>query len=402
MHARNRKRNGIGNAAIASWLVATCLLASPPLALGDEDRVVTNLGEDHFAAGGIVTLRSPVRGDAMLAGGTIESSAEIGGDVAAAGGQIDIGGSVGDDLYVAGGSVDVDARVGGNARITGGRVSVGPDAQVVGGATIAGGNVVLAGSFGPYLSVAGGNVRLGGRVAGDVTVRAGTLSFEPGTQIDGKLTYSTRERTTIPEGVVIAGGAEHRPLAWHADGERWRDRDHDERGVSWIWTLGLFGVGLLLALAFPAFSARTGAAAAARPWLALGVGFLALIVVPAAMIVLLITIIGIPLAVIVLLLYVVALIVGYVTGALFLADRALGALRPAASASLGWRVGALAIVLLGLALIGLVPFLGGLVRFAVLLLGLGALALAVTRARGATTPPAAPPAAPPTPPAAPA
>lgn len=361
---------------IAGLLLATCAVA-PAIA---DDGAAVRLGGDLFVAGGSVSIRDAVSGDALLAGGTIESRTEVAGDVAIAGGDVTVGGHVGEDLYAAGGELEIDARVGGNARIAGGRVRVGPDARIEGGATVAGGTLRLDGTFGRYLNVAGGDVRFGARVLGDVTVHAEELTIEPGTQIDGRLVYHTPTPATLPADATIRGGVQH-----IATGEAHRYGgwlgNRLGAGLSWVWLIGLFLVGLLIAFALPAFASSTSAAIAARPWVSLGLGLVLLVCVPAVVVVLLITIIGIPLALILMMLYFVALLAGYVIGALFLADRGLALLRRGAEGGRGLRVLALAIVLVLLALLAFVPLLGGLVRAAVLLLGLGAIALALRPAR---------------------
>jgi hypothetical protein len=87
------------------------------------------------------------------------------------------------------------------------------------------------------------------------------------------------------------------------------------------------------------------------------------------------TLIGVWLGLMLLALYLVTLLLGYLTGALWLAETGLRRTRPQAPATTGWRVLALVVALAVIGLIGLVPVLGCLVTFAVLLLGLGALAM---------------------------
>jgi hypothetical protein len=370
---------------LAVILPAAAAAASP----GDEgDAVNAFLGEDYFAAGATVLLQEPVAGDALLAGGRVESHASIGGDATMAGGEVTIHATVGDDLYLAGGRVEVDALVAGNARIAGGRVRIAPETRIEGGAAITGGRVSMAGTVGRYLTLAGGDVTLGGHVGGDVRVYAGELIVQPGTRIDGRLIYRTPRPVKIPADAQIRGGSEH--IAASGDsgrdyGVRWWRSENRER-IGWLWLAGLALLGLLLIRVFPGFSARTTAVLTHRPWLGLGVGFAVLVCVPAATLIFFITIIGIPVALIALLLYLAMLVAAYVVGAQYLADRALAAARPAAAARTGWRLAALFVALLALALVGGLPLVGGLARFLVLLLGLGAITLAITRS---PSPPAA-------------
>jgi hypothetical protein len=134
-------------------------------------------------------------------------------------------------------------------------------------------------------------------------------------------------------------------------------------------------VGLFLALGLARFSERTTHVLTGRPWLGIGLGFIALACIPALILALFITLVGIPLAIIMLLLYLAMLIGAYVIGALYLGDRALAKARPGVTISPAWRIAAFLAVIVALALVGQIPVFGGIVRIAVLLLGLGGIVL---------------------------
>ena len=92
-------------------------------------------------------------------------------------------------------------------------------------------------------------------------------------------------------------------------------------------------------------------------------------------VVLLITIIGIPVALLLMSLYLVVLFLGWVTTALWIAQRGLAALRPGQPAGRGLQLLALLLGLVALSLLRAIPLLGGLVGLLALLAGIGALAL---------------------------
>ena len=369
---------------------AALLLLAATATARDEEAVSAGLGDDYFGAGGMVELREPITGDALMAGGTVESNASIGGDATMAGGQVAVRATVGDDLYAAGGQVEVDALVAGNARIAGGRVQIAPETRIDGGVAIAGGTVRAQGTYGRYLTIAGGTVIVGGQVNGDVRVYADDLTVLPGTRIGGHLWYRTSEEVNLPADVAIYGGVIR-------DGDEIRGALPHERGwdpvraagrVSWFWLTGLFAVGLLLAFGLARFSHQTTRVLSEKPLAGIGVGFLVLVCVPAIATALFVTVIGIPLALIIGLTYLAMLITAYVIGALYLGDRALARARPNAPVTAAWRLAALLLVLIGLAIVGAIPLLGSLARFAVLLLGLGGIVLALSG--GSRFPPPAP------------
>jgi hypothetical protein len=146
-------------------------------------------------------------------------------------------------------------------------------------------------------------------------------------------------------------------------------------GIAWWWTAGLIVLAAILLAAWPQWCARNSQTLRERPGLSLLLGFVWLVCVPVAVLVLLLTIIGIPLALLAGALYVAVLPLAYVSTAIGLADQALRAWRSASATRWGWRIAGSAVVLIALALLGRLPWLGGLVVFAALLAGLGAFAL---------------------------
>jgi uncharacterized membrane protein/cytoskeletal protein CcmA (bactofilin family) len=293
---------------------------------------------------------------------------------------------VGDDLYAGGGDVQLDAVVNGNARLAGGDVAVGPATVVAGALSLTGGRVQFDGNAHEYLQASGGSVRINGQVDGDAEVRAEELEIGPDTRIGGKLVYRGPGQPQVPEGAVIAGGIEfheedvgryfdeHEPVA---------DAAHGVGTV--LWFAGVFCAAALFVVLLPAYSSEAAATIGRRPLQSLGLGLAILVCVPFVAVVLLITIIGIPLALLLMSLYLVVLFLGWVTTALFVAQRGLETLRPGRSASRGLQLFALLLGLVALSLLKAIPLLGGLIGLLALLFGIGALAGRTFGGRGAVT-----------------
>jgi hypothetical protein len=93
---------------------------------------------------------------------------------------------------------------------------------------------------------------------------------------------------------------------------------------------------------------------------------------PVVILVLLVTAVGVWLALLLLAAYFILLLLGYLTGTLFVGEaglRLIGKNDP----SKAWRATGLAVALLVLTVVGLIPLLGGLIAWLVLLAGMGAL-----------------------------
>jgi cytoskeletal protein CcmA (bactofilin family) len=339
-------------------------------AVGSEERSTT-LGNDVFRAGDRVVFTDTVTGDALLTGGSVELQGSVGGDVAAAGGDIDLGGSVGQDLYAAGGRVTVRGKVSGSARLAGGEVEVAESASIEDGVSIGGGEVTLRGHVGRYLQVAGGNVRLNGRVDGDVNVSSGRLSVGPDAVISGRLRHRGPDEPDVDSGAQIGGGVEHTATR------------HDDRvlggvfGVfSFVWWLGWTLIGVLLIALLPQATRTITDRIRERPGASALLGFAALCIVPIAILITAITLIGIPIAILLTLAYFLLLPLGYLAAVAAVVDALLPRLQQAAAPTTLMRVGLFVGIAVVIYLVTRIDFVGGLVAFALLIIGLGGLLFA--------------------------
>lgn len=340
-------------------------------------RVEKTSGTDRFAAGDSVRIDQAVAGDLIAAGGEVSIAAPVNADAVVFGGNVRVSSAVGGTLYAAGGQVTLASSIGRNARVAGGRVELAPGGNVAGNLSIAGGQVNIEGAVKGYVQAAGGRVFINGPIAGDVEAASGDLELGPAARIAGTLRYASREQVHIDPAAQVTGGIERMQVdtGWQ--------RKEASTGAGWIWTVGLMVLAGVLVAAAPALTARATTTLRTRVGWSLLVGFIALVCVPVAIIVLLVTLIGIPLALLGLVLYFALLLAGYVMTGIGVGDFALSRLRPAAVENKAWRIGAAVLGLFLIALLARLPWVGGLVTFVVLLAGFGALLMQVRAARAA-------------------
>lgn len=112
--------------------------------------------------------------DIYVFGGSLTSNGTINGDVVAIGGTIDVNGPVKGDVLAAGGRISINGPISGDVRVAGGQVSIAGD--ITEDVLAAGGTVALGGRIGQDLMVSGGQVTLTGSVAGSAIGNAGTYS----------------------------------------------------------------------------------------------------------------------------------------------------------------------------------------------------------------------------------
>jgi len=371
-------------------VVLACFAAALPLVGAAESEstaqsqrassVALDQGGDHLVAGRSIRVVQPVAGDLLAAGGKVDVDAAVNGDAAVAGGDVRIGGAVGNSLYCGAGQVRLDGTVGRNARIGGGHVEIGPKGVVTGNVSIAGGEVRIDGAVKGYVHAAGGRVLIDGPVGGDVMARSAAVELGPNARIAGKLRYASRSELKRDAAAQVTGGVEREPIEARPPGQAQRTV---ARAGGWVWSLGLVLMAVVLVAALPAFSARVAATLHRRVGMSLLIGFVALVCIPVAAVLLLITVVGVPLALLALVLYFVLLLVGYAMTGIGIGDWLLGRYRAAHASRVGWRIAAAALAMLAIALLARVPWIGGLVSFVVLIAGLGAVVMQARQANSA-------------------
>ena len=284
-----------------------------------------------------------------------------------AGGNIDVGEPVDGNLYVAGGNVNVTAPVSGNVRI-------------------AGGDITVTGSVGGKLAVAGGHVKLDGPVAGNATVSGGTLDLGPNARISGRLSFNGGRLDQDPAAQVIGGVV--RSSRHHHE---WDGEAHHHGIARAIWTVGLMLLAGIIAGALPGPVRRMQEELRTQPWLATLFGIVALICIPVAAVIVMITVIGIPLGLLAILGYVALILIGYVASSVVVSGLLLDRYKSDVASQTAWRVVAAGLAMLVIASLGMVPFVGRFIGVVALVIGVGVIVAAIVHrpSAGATPTPAA-------------
>lgn len=339
------------------------VLAFPVWAQLAEERVTLrgDVSQDVYAAGGTVDIRARAAGDVVAAGGDVTVGEQVEGDVIAAGGTVTVGGQVADDVRAAGGTVAVDAQVGDHLVAAGGHVRLAPGGDVSGWAWLAGGDVEVAGHVGGELRAVGGAVTVSGTIDGDVLLEGGDISILPETVIGGDLLYRSPAPIEIPAGARIQGTVTHEQVEWESPGG----------GYGFVFVITMAVAGIVLAWLFPHFTRTAADTLRSDPWASLGMGLAVLIVTPLAALAVSLVVLGLWVGLVVLALYLALLPVGFLVASLSVAERGAALLHRDIS-TLARLATALAITLVLLGLVRMIPFVGGVLFFLLLVWGLGA------------------------------
>jgi cytoskeletal protein CcmA (bactofilin family) len=308
---------------------------------------------DLVAAGGNLLLNGPVSADLMAAGGSITILGQVDGDVRFGGGNVTVQGAVGGDIVGGGGQVSlVGQKIGGDVAIGGGSITI--DAPVAG-----------------VVHLAGGEVRINAPIQGNVFVQAEKLTLGPKAAIAGNLTYSASDVATLEDGAVVRGATEFNE----------RPERATQAGVTAgllalfsLWMIAKFlmllvGAGAL-AYFFQRYSRQLVATAGTQPWMEIVRGLVVVIVLPVVSFLLLATIIGIPLGLGGLLTLGILCIFAHLAAPIIVGSIVHQWIKKPAGYVVNWKT-----VLLGVAIfffLGLIPFIGWIVKAAICLLTLGA------------------------------
>jgi hypothetical protein len=170
-------------------LISLLLLLATGIVLAQEQQLGGKL-----LTGNEVTIPAgeTVDHDLYVFGRTVISNGTINGDIVVAGGTVEVNGTVQGDVLAAGGRVSINGPVSGDVRAAGGQVVVGSDVS-------------------EDLLVAGGEVTVGGRVGQDLIVSAGDLTLSgsvSGSTIGSAGTYDKSGTVAGTDGIRITGNRE--------------------------------------------------------------------------------------------------------------------------------------------------------------------------------------------------
>ncbi len=274
-------------------------------------------------------------------------------------------GTVGGDVSAAAGTLRIDGRVGGDVSAGAGSIEVG-DTAAIGGSLDAG----------------AGYIGIDGSVDGSVTAGADTIVLGPNAAVGGEFRYDANAFERDPGASIGGQVVRDESVSSGSDGLA---------VPGWVGPLyGLLAnllLGVVLLALFPTFSGRVAETVTGSPARAGGLGLAVLLLTPILLVLIAITVVGIPISVAGLVVFGLAIWVAVVYGQFAVGRWVLR------QADVTNRWAALLVGVTGVALVGLVPILGGLLDLLVLLVGIGALSIALWSSyrgrRGAGADPAA-------------
>lgn len=310
-----------------------------------------------YAGGGSVVVSKQIFGDLFAGGGSVLIAGPVEKDLFAAGGSVTVSHPVGDDARLAGGSVVVNAPIAGDLLIAGGTVALSENAHIGRDFWAAGGIVNLNGTVGGGAKITGGDIFINGVINGPLQVRAGKkLVFGPQSRVNGPIAYAGRREAVVENGAQIGqiaftpayGKTRYAPATVLV-------------GLGFFFLLklaALLAASLVLLKFFRRMSLAIVSSACHQFWQNLGIGFVGIIAIPLAAILLMATLVGAYLGVIIGIWFAFSLLMAGIATITLAGCLAQTWINKTKGIALSWETPVWGVLVLGV--LDIIPFIGWL------------------------------------------
>lgn len=255
--------------------------------------------ENAYLAGSSVTVSGTVGGDLFAAGKAVSISGNVSHDIMAAGSLLNLTGAKAEDVRVAGSSVNIGGIFSGELLAAGAQIMVSAETQIAKNVYLTGSALNFSGKGAGDVSLSGERVEFNGSAGKNLTVKtAEALVIGPDAVIKGDLNYSAPMEAVIDPGAQISGKINFSEI------QTGKGRNGLRAAVGGFLTM-IFLIKLL-AILLAAYllwylrkkdSAEVVQQAASKFGTSLLRGFVFLVVVPVAVIILFFTVIGLPIGI---------------------------------------------------------------------------------------------------------
>jgi len=331
---------------------------------------------DLIVASGIVKIDGNIEGDLIVFCQSLTVNGKVSGDIIGFAQSIRIEGTVEGNLRVFANNITLGGSVNRNLMSFTQSFETASKSQVGGGAILFGETLTLGGKIGRDLLSFGARTYLNGSVGGDAQTKGERLSIGPTAEIIGKAKFKGAKPAEVDPKAKLGSPLEFEEIKNRPDYAT--PRFYWRQALRWG---AAFVLGLVLMFLFPGFfrsavrtGDRIGASAVA--------GLIALFLVPVVAIISCITVVGLAVGIISVVAWVALIYSAQVFFGAWLGSKLLGDTRLFLGATkgdkpVGYSEGAgalLARLALGLFIVrifGNIPWIGGWVWFAVIILGMG-------------------------------
>lgn len=359
-------------------LIVLLALSLPSIALErrNQDFITVpaseTIDDTLLAVGKTVRVEGVINGDLLVFGENVEVVGMVKGDLVSFAKSTVVSGTVEGHIFSCAQSLDLEGQLGHSLYGWAQSLRLGRQSHVGDGIVVGSGDFILEGEVKRSATIFSGNADVSGSIGRELTMAGGSLTVTDTARVGGNMIVRVHKMKDvhIADGATIAGKRDIQVRVRRSQFTRPRFYFHQA-----IWLAAAMLVGWLGVVLFPAFF-QTTTQTVGSGWRSLGVGVGVLAGAPVAMVVAAITLVGIPVSLMLFAVYLAAIYLAKVWVGAFL-GRIL--FKPAGGTKGDWLLGLL-VGLSILAIVGFIPYLGGLVRLGVVCLGLGAFATQLYRA----------------------
>ena len=328
------------------------------------------INDDLIIAGNTIKSSAIIKGDFFSASYRLVQNGIVEGSVIAFAKDVDISGQVNGSVSGFGQNINVNGKVNRNLIGFFSALNIKPDADIGGDVTAFGGELTLDGKIGKGLRGSVGTLIISGIVNGDVSVKADKIILMPTAKILGDFKYKSQKQAKIESGASVSG-----QTFWTKEEAKKEKKPKDIFTLKSIITeilflLALMITGMVLTLIFKKRAYQAKRAVTASFLKSLGWGFVFMVCIPIAIIILIVTILGIPIAIISLFAYAVLLYIAKIPVATALGERIIKTFGKQGETSL---IPSMLLGLIVLTILLNIPYLEWLIYFIVLFTGFGAI-----------------------------
>lgn len=325
--------------------------------------------KNAYLAGNSVNLTGNVQQDVIAAGNTLNLTGSVGASLMAAGNAITISGPVGNSARVAGNNINVQNSIGADFLAAGNSIVLGENATVGDDLLVGGATVDLFGTVKGNARLAAGQINIDGKVDGNVIIKGGNkVTIGDNAIISGNLNYEAQEQAVISPSAKVMGETNFTKIKGNQNKMVWGKM----AGVFTLFSIGVlittFLTLWLLIYLFPNLIRKFIENGTGKFLSNMGMGFVYLVVMPIAAIILCVTLIGLPLGLLTLSIYAIGLILAKLLTPIFVGSLLFKWLGKNKVYRIDWLT-----VLVGVlvtAVVGAIPFLGSLAIFLIFLIAL--------------------------------
>ncbi|MCK4224889.1 MAG: polymer-forming cytoskeletal protein [candidate division Zixibacteria bacterium] len=326
--------------------------------------------DDLVITGGNIKLDGIIEGDLISASRSLVQNGLILGSLNSAAQNLDVLGEVKGSVRAFAQNINVNGKLDRNLIAFGYAVDVKPGAEIEKDITVFCGKMTLHGKLGGSLKGSVGELIISGVVNGNVLVKAEKITLMPTARIEGDFKYKSKKEAKIESGAQVSG-----ETVWtEVDTEKEKKPKSIFTGKPLIpemlFLLALMVTGVLLTLVFKKNAYQAKKVIGDSFLKSLGLGFVFMVCIPIAILILMVTIIGIPIAIIAISAYAILIYIAKIPVATFVGEKIIKILGKQGEPSIIWSM------LLGLVVLTLllnIPYLEWPIYFVVLFTGFGAI-----------------------------